>query len=259
MKSVVFLFLILAILLAQPFADASEEWKTAKSTHFIIYYKNAPESFIEKLINKSENYYDQIAEALGFRRFNFWLWDNRAKIYIYDNADDYQSATGQPSWSGGVAMPKEKIINTFPYAKGFFDGILAHEMSHIIFREFVGFDNYAVPVWLDEGVAAYQEKGKYSMADSLVKEAINNNSFIPLDKLTGLNPQGILDQAEVKVFYSEAVSIVDYLIREFGKENFVVFCQDLRDKMNLEIAVKSVYPFSNIGELQEAWKKHLSR
>lgn len=81
-----------------PFALANtDDWPIEKSTHFIVYYKNAPGDFIQQLIEKSEYYYDKIADGLGFRRFDFWLWDNRAKIYIHDDAKAYQVATNQPS------------------------------------------------------------------------------------------------------------------------------------------------------------------
>lgn len=234
-----------------------DDWYVAKSTHFIVYYKNAPEDFIENLIDKSEDYYNKIADNLGFRRYNFWLWDNRAKIYIYDDSQSYQASVGQPSWSSGCAIVNEKIIHTFPYAKGFFDTTLPHEMGHIIFREFVGFNNAAIPVWLDEGIASYQENLRYSMANRIVKEALGNNKFIDLENLSRLNPHSMLDAESVNLFYAESVSIVDYLVKEFGQDNFILFCQNLRDKMDLEKAISYVYPFKNIGELNRAWQRHL--
>jgi len=255
-----FILILIIVSLFLPIALAqTQDWHTTKSTHFVVYYKNAPEGFLKRLIERAENHYDKIADDLGFRRFNFWLWDNRAKIYIYDDAQDYQAATGQPSWSAGCARVKDKIIYTFPYAQGFFGAILPHEMGHIIFREFVGFDNYAVPLWLDEGVASYQEIIKFSMANKLVREAIDNGNFISVEKLSSFNPQLIQDKTLVNLFYAEAVSIIVFLIKEFGQDDFVYFCQNLRDKKNLEMAMASTYPFKNIQELEQAWRKYLRK
>lgn len=233
------------------------EWQTAKSNHFIIYYKDAKDDFINRMIDKAEEYYDKIADDLGFRRYNFWLWDNRAKIYIYNDAQDYQASTGQPAWSLGAAMPKDKIIKTFPGAQGFFERILPHEMGHIIFREFVGFDNHAIPIWLDEGVASLGERQRYSNAAMLVKQAIKNGNFIGLVQLTNLNPHLMQDSESVNLFYAESVSLVDYLIKEFGRDNFVLFCQTLRDKKDLERSISYVYPFKNIEDLSGEWREHL--
>jgi hypothetical protein len=238
-------------------AAPNDNWQTTKSTHFIVYYKNAPEDFLEQVKERSENYYDKIADDLGFRRYNFWLWDNRAKIYIYDNVGDYQAATGQPSWSAGCAIVREKVIHTFPFAKGFFNTILPHELGHIIFREFVGFDNFAVPLWLEEGVASYQENIRFFTANKLVQDAIGKGNFIGIEGLASFNPQLTQDSTSVNLFYAEAVSIVDFLIKDFGKDNFVLFCQNLRDKGDLERAIASSYPFANTSELSLAWQKHL--
>lgn len=238
---------------------AEDDWRIAKSTHFIIHYKGAPEEFLTTLAERAEDYYDKIAEDLGFRRYNFWLWDNRAKIYIYDDASSYQAATAQPSWSMGSALPKDKVIHAFVGQKKFFDVVLPHEIGHIIFREFVGFDNPAIPLWLDEAVASYQEKSQALQAHQQVRKAIEKGTFIPLEKLCGINQILMFDQASVNLFYAEGRSIIDYLIKEFGKDNFVRFCQDLRDRKNLERALASSYGFKNIQELEQAWQRYLKQ
>ncbi|MDD4940199.1 MAG: peptidase MA family metallohydrolase [Candidatus Omnitrophica bacterium] len=236
---------------------ADGDWSVEKSTHFLVYYKNAPAGFIGELIEKSENYYNEIADKLGFRRFDFWLWDDRAKIYIHDDARAFQEATGQQSWSAGCAMVNEKIIHSFPYAHGFFDGTLPHEMGHIIFREFVGFNNRAVPWWLDEAVATYVEERAHSSACSIVKDALASGKFIGLESIPGINPYLAENDAAVLIFYAEVECLIGYLVNEFGKDNFMLFCQNLRDKRDLERALSYVYPFRNIAELETAWRKNL--
>jgi len=253
----IILFLAVLVSFNVAFAQEGQKWKEAKSTHFVVYYKNAQDDFVDKLIEKSENYYNDIADDLGFRRYNFWLWDERAKVYICDNAKDYQAITGQPSWSSGCAKIKDKIMYTFPYAGGFFDTILPHELGHIIFREFVGFDNNAVPLWLDEGVASYQEKIKYSQAEIFLKRAIANGSFMSLEELSNFNPYFAANKELVQIFYFEAFGIVDYLIKEFGRDDFVSFCQSLRDRRDLNRALAANYPFSDIKELNQQWQRKL--
>lgn len=249
--------LILVIFFASALVFAeTDNWSNSKSLHFIIYYKNDPDDFIRRLTETAEGYYNSIASDLGFIRYDFWLWDERAKIYIYDDAKAYQVASGQPAWSQGAAIAKEKIICTFTDAKGFFDSVLPHELGHIIFREFVGFDNYAVPIWLDEGAASYHQKTKFSMADKIVRESINAGTFISLELLTGLDPRS-MQKESVSLFYMEAVSVIDYLIKRFGRENFVLFCQNLRDKKDLRSALAYVYSLCSIQELEQNWKKYL--
>ena len=252
--------LFLTILLFSPcaFAD-TEDWKVAKSTHFFVFYENASADFIDRVIAKAEDDYNRIADALGFTRFNFWLWDNRARIYIYDDKAGYQEATLQPEWSSGSTLigKKEKTIYSFINEEGFLESVLPHEMGHIIFKEFVGLENPGVPLWLDEGVACYQEKSRLESAARVLHQAIKENKFMGLDELFDFNPYGLADSSTVGIFYTEAVSLVDFLIKGFGKDRFVLFCQHLRDKRNFQRAMASAYPFGSIQELDAAWQKSL--
>jgi hypothetical protein len=235
-------------------AHAEDKWQESKSTHFIIYYNNASQDFIQKVVDESEKHYNEIAGSLGFNRYDFWLWDNRAKIYIHDSANLYQSATGQPGWSGGMSEPAQKVIHSFIMAQGFFEHLLPHEIGHIIFREFVGFFNDAIPDWLDEGVVSYQESLNNPAMKMAISKATSQGRLIGLNKLFSMKPYSMQDTDMVGLFYAESASLVDYLIKEFGRDKFVAFCQDLRDKKNFLRALSSNYPFSNIYEFEEGWK-----
>lgn len=236
-------------------AQENAKWNIEKSTHFIVYYKHAQKTFVDELIMQAENYYNRIADDLGFRRFNFWLWENRAKIYIYDDREDFHTSTGFVSWSAGLAITKAKTIHTYPYAKGFFETILPHELGHIIFREFVGFDNLLVPIWLDEGVASSLEEGRAALSGKIIKPAIADGTFIPIKNLAKFNPQLTQENKKINLFYAESISIVNYLIKEFGKDNFIIFCQRIRDGKNLVESIRLTYDFNNLDELNISWKK----
>ena len=232
-------------------------WNVKKSTHFIVYYKDADEKFTEQAAEEAEEYYKSIAEDLGFTRYDFWLWDKRAKIYIYKDAQDYQESTGKPSWSGGVAYSHEKVIETYPWAQGFFQSLLPHELGHIIFREFVGPQSNA-PVWLDEGVAMYQEKFRRLNIKAKLLQAIEERRLIPLNKLSELNIGFVNDRETVELYYTEAISVVDYLIKEFGKDNFVELCQALKERKSFDQAIGEAYRvFKNLDDLNKGWLRYI--
>jgi hypothetical protein len=258
MKSAILLMLIMTISCAKAHAQDGK-WQEERTTHFIIHYQGAAQDFIRSLSEKAEEYYNSIADNLGFMRFNFWLWDNRAHIYVYDDAAGYHLATGQPEWSAGAAMPGYKAIYTYANAQDFFATVLPHEMGHIIFREFVGFNNPAVPIWLEEGVASYQMEIRRGAADAFVKRSIADNTFMNIETLSGLNPLMMSDKEKVNLFYLESVSILDFLMKEHGRESFVLFCQNLRDKRNLNRAIASAYPYESTSQLNQAWQEHLKK
>lgn len=256
MKKII-LSVIVLLLSFNGYAQEDDKWHIAKSTHFIIYYKDVPDDFVNKILDRAEDCYNKITNDLGFTRYNFWLWENRAKIYVYDDVEEYRTKTGQPSWSSGCVSIKDKTIKTYPLASGFFDTLLPHELGHIIFREFVGFYNRNIPLWLDEGVASYQEMTKRFAAKGYVRKAIKDNKFIPLDRLSNINLTFVQDQETVTIFYSEAVNLIDYLIGQFGNSNFVNFCRALKDGKTLEQAISYTYPFRNLVELNNAWLRYL--
>lgn len=249
------LYLLTFICVQFPAAVQAEDWNLSKSTHFVVYYRNAPQEFIEEVKDKAEAYYQGITRDLGFLRFDFWLWDNRASIYIYDNAEEYQRGTGQPAWSAGAAMPRDKVIYAFLTEDGFFDRTLPHEMGHIIFREFVGFSNPAVPLWLDEGVAEYQESMRKGGINEFLKAAYDQGRIIPLNDLENIDPHRLSDTGMIKLFYAESVSVINYLIRHFGKDDFVFFCQSLRDRRDMERALSYAYSLKNTRELEDGWRR----
>ena len=238
---------------------AEPGWKEYRSHHFIIYYKDAPRDFIKSIEEMAEYYYREITSNLGFMRHESWSWDKRAQIYIYRDADDYRESAQQARWSSGMAAVREKVIRTFPAAHGFFDSTLPHELGHIIFREFVGF-SVDIPLWLDEGVAMYQEKARRWGANAFVARAHAEGRFIPLTELGAMRLLRDTPDETVELFYASAASAVYYLITEFGQYKFAQLCRRLRSGVPFEKALYDTYiRFKNVADLNEAWVTYLKR
>jgi hypothetical protein len=246
---VVFLLLPLAI-----FAQ-DQPWQVIKSTHFNIFYKNAPEDVLNELTQKAEECYDSIGDEFGFNRFDFWTWDKRAKIYLYDSKEEYVKATQSLNWSGGQVIVGMKLIQSYVGALDFMRNVLPHELTHIIFLEMVGFNNPAVPLWLQEGVATYQEKRLDLSRVDLVSK-INDGSYLDLKALNNFQLK-TADNVKVWMFYVEAYSLVKYLITKFGKDAFVDFCRNLRDNKNLTVALSKTYSFTSLDDFEVSWKQYI--
>jgi len=249
--------LLLIILFFPLLACADEQpWKVFKSTHFLVYYQNAKEPVLNEVALKAEDCYNKITDDLGFRRFDFWTWDNRAKIYLFDNQQNYMQETNEPEWSAGQAQINSTLIQTFITAQGFLDSVLPHELGHIIFREMVGFNNPAIPLWLDEGVACYQQEENSFVKEDLANK-IKQGNFIKFNDLNNFSSLGLQSTDTVTLFYTQSYSLVKFLIAEFGKDKFVLFCQDLRDRRELTRALRLVYGFNNLDDFESAGKKYI--
>ncbi len=234
------------------------EWQELKGDHFIVYYKT-DEKFAKDILRQSEGYYKQIASDLGYARYsNFWQWDNRVKIYVYPSEKEFQSATGELSWSKGVANYTTKEILTFAWSQGFLEALLPHEITHLVFRDFVGFKG-EVPLWLDEGVAQWEEPAKRAIAKQVARSLIASQKYYPLRDLTSMDIRNSKDEEAVQFFYMQSVTVVEFLIKKHGAQSFTEFCRQLRDGKSLEEALRFTYSASmrTLEDLQSQWIKYV--
>jgi hypothetical protein len=236
---------------------SSSPWQEEKSEHFIIAYQKVPESFVQEVIRAAEEHYSDTITTLGFTRYQGWTWDKRVKIVIYDSQEAYVKSSHY-GWSGGQVNPETKEIVTFPSESGFFDSLLPHELGHIIFHEGVGFyDN--IPLWLDEGVAMYQERARRVGADDGVRSLIAEGAYIPLKDLDEMVLSSGTDRAKVRAFYTEAASLVGFLINKYEVYRFVRLCRDLHNGEMFAVALKKSYmEFSDLSVLERAWRRYLN-
>jgi hypothetical protein len=250
----------LGLLLSWSASVCAEEmsWKQEKGDHFIVYYVN-DEAFAVETKKKAEVYYNRIADELGYARMsNFWQWENRVKILIYPSEKEYHEATKQPDWSKGVAYYDKKSIVTFQRSDNFIDGLLPHEITHLIFRDFVGFTGQ-VPLWMDEGVAQWQEPRKRELSKSMAKYLIENGKNLSIQEITSMDIRGSEDKEMVNAFYMQAVSLVDFLVKQYGAQSFSGFCRQLRDGKSLDEALRFSYPSSirSLQDLENQWTKYV--
>ena len=233
-------------------------WTDEKGDHFIVYYQ-VNENFAHETLRNAETYYNRIAADLGYARYsNFWQWDNRVKIYIYPTLEEFQKATGQPAWSNGMAAYSKKEIHSFNASEGFMDGLLPHEITHLIFRDFVGIKGQ-IPLWLDEGVAQWEEPAKREMDKRYARYLVKVDKEFPLYDLTYKGINDASTEEQVQAFYLQSLSLVDFLVKTYGASSFTEFCRQLRDGKPFDDALRSAYPnfIQDMNDLEIKWRKYV--
>lgn len=261
--------------------SSAQEWQKIGSDHFLIYFTRE-ESFAKEVTRNAEDYYRHIAADLRYQRYSeFWTWDNRVKIYIYPDRNSYLNASGMPNWSAGMADYTNKQILSYAHSQGFIDGVLPHEIAHLIFRDFVGFKG-EVPLWLDEGVAQWAEIPKRELVKSASKNLFNKNALFSISDMVSLDIRQVSGNSTVQVhslsssngerknltlkgdeavntYYIEAASLVGFLIERYGADSFIFFCRQLRDGKRLEEALRFVYSthIATLEELENSWIAYL--
>jgi hypothetical protein len=251
-KKLCYIVLVIIVFLIPQNNVFADDWQVRNSRHLIIYHKGSPADYLNQLIISAERYYRSITDNLGFKRFDFWSWDNRCKVYLYPDSESYVQATGGIAWSRAHVDVAAKHIKTYAGQEGFFDTILPHEMAHIIFREFIGFDK-KLPLWIDEGIAMLAESDSSQRLMS-ARGIVANNRHVPIRELSGIRSYASIDPY---VFYSQSASIVDFLLNRYGRHNFVVFCRALRDRDDWQDALRRAYRINSIEELESRWLESL--
>lgn len=254
----ILLLLVPFLLWGSETAHASDEVKELKGDHFIIYYLE-DERFAQEVLRKSERYYHQISSDLGYARYsNFWQWENRVKIFIYRSQEEFLKATGRKGWSHGMADYEAKEIRSYAQKEGFLETLLPHEITHLVFRDYVGFEG-EVPLWLDEGVAQWEEPGTRGIVRPLMKSWLGVSKGFSIEELTTVDIRQVDFEGAVQLYYVQAASVVDFLVTRYGADDFIVFCRQLRDGKSLNEALRFTYPtrMRNLNELEAQWKKYI--
>jgi len=151
-------------------------------------------------------------------------------------------AAGRP----GVSSQEMKIWGE---TRQLLYSVLPHEVTHTVLAHHFG---RPVPRWADEGgsVLSENEKECYDH-DIKCRELLNQGRGIRLRVLLAMKeyPQDMI------VVYAQGYSLAQFLIDRGGRPKFLEFVgQGMRnDGRNWEAAVREVYGFAGVNELEEAW------
>jgi len=248
------LMVILLVMIELCACAQSSEYKELRSDHFVFLYAPQAELVVYKIKDDAEYLYRKIVQEFGITRAALWSWSNRAQIVIAKDKDAYMKAFGCPDWSGACVNYYNRIIYTFPNQNNF-PRILSHELTHIMFREYVGMGR--LPLWLDEGMAQYIEYRdtlNEQSATSLMKQLIPGNRYLKFSDMNGI--YALDNTTDVGLFYTQSFCMVYFLIKRFSREDFSEFLSYLKDGNSLDEALRKAFNgINNMGQFEESWRK----
>jgi len=236
-----------------PYKGLEPGYKTYETAHFLIKAYTTEIAVAQSVI--CEQNYNRIMNDLGLYSFAPVKPYN---VVVYRDAEEYLKQTGQPRWSGGMAYGNAILI----YESEGSAAILAHEMTHLIFNEFMGLANKVDFKWVNEGVAVYEEtrastasKAAYSRRFSTMVAP----NPIPFSQMVSLTPQGE-QTASVERWYAEAGSVVGFMIKEGGTLGFSAFITRIKAGDTVDSAVGEAFPglWKNSSDMERSWLLYIS-
>ena len=216
--------------LEAPYTGLDPGYKTSESLHFIV--KAYSSETAARYGALCEEDYQRIMRDLGIYSF---VPSKPYNIVIYRDSAEYHLKTLQPDWSGGITRGNAILV----YESDGAAGILAHEMTHLVFNEFMGLSSSAEVRWLNEGVAVYEQMRADYRSGAFYDEKISTDialNPIPFSQLMNLVPQGQKDAA-VERWYAEVGSVTAFMLRQGGSLSFSYFLNRIKDGSGLDAAV----------------------
>lgn len=240
--------------LEAPYTELDPGYKTSESLHFIVKAYSS-ETAAHYGVLCEENY-QRIMRDLGIYSF---VPSKPYNIVIYRDAPEFHLKTSQPDWSGGITYGNSILV----YESDGSAGILAHEMTHLVFNEFMGLSAPGEVRWLNEGLAVYEQMRADYRSKAFYDEKISNDislNPIPFSQLINLVPQGQKDAAVVR-WYAQAAGVAAFMLRQGGSLSFSYFLSRIKDGRSLDEAVGASFGalWKDMKDVERTWLLEVKR
>ena len=230
--------------------DNTHTWKTLTQGKINLFWYGQNQSFGQSIMSEAQTALSIIANNTGATP------NQMINISVYTSAQDYKaSVIGVPEWSGGVTLSQYNSIFVVvdPGALSSDLPAVAHELTHAVIGQITANPYNSIPFWLNEGLAVYVQfyRGELpSQFTTALSTAITNNDLISVRSLS--DPfSAYADKADLS--YAESVSIVTYLINQYGSSKMEQLLNTFAQGSTYDDALQTNYGFDMDG-LFAQWK-----
>lgn len=236
--------------------QAIDGWSVVESANFRVFYHEAPE-FAEQVARAAER-----ARTAALRK---WFgqsggdWTVPCEVYLHATAADFRRATGAPAGVPGATTTRaegghivSRRIDLSREDSALLAAVLPHETTHAVLAG--RFGDHPVPPWANEGMAILDEPEKKIRTHlGKLPGYLRGGELFAARQLLQLKDYP--ERRLLGAFYSQSVSLVDFLAREKGPDVFSRFVRDgLRD--GYDKALRHHYGWG-LDELDVRWRGHV--
>jgi len=238
------------------FDDERYPWQSLTSSilqnsALILFWYEGNDSFAQELMDTCQGGLARLTQDIGTYP------ERPIKIYIYASTSDLQGAMIFPQeWTGGAAFTAFSTIAIgIPLSElDWGKRALVHELTHLVVHQ-ATFSPYGqLPIWLDEGLATYNEGELDLVFRSSLEEAILEDELISVRSLC--SPFSA-ETEKARLSYAQSYSLVRYLLDNYGQDRMLELLTILKRGSTYDEALTEVYGF-DIDGLDARWRGTLA-
>ena len=217
-----------------------------------VYYYGPLKTRAELILEAAAQAINKMGSLLGIKP------SEALKIIAYNNARDLIPAQPFESKTSERELLLEGV--TFPEYGVFLmisgvdrpDGVVSHEITHVLVGELTKNAYVDIPAWLNEGLAEYGNINRDPTNDTRLSQAIAQKDVLELR--TTQTPPGI--SSDRLLMYSQGYAVIKYMIDTYGEDKFRELFAAFNKGLRIDEALKSVYGFDQ-DDLDNAWRDSL--
>jgi hypothetical protein len=148
----------------------------------------------------------------------------------------------------GIAFGDERVVLVHG-ADPMIEGVVSHEVTHLLVAEATGRASNRLPSWLNEGLAEYGNSDPSQNYKEALRRAIASRELKPLWQLSTFG--GSADQ--VITAYGQSRSVIEHLVARYGQRKIAELARAVQGTFNIDQALEQVYGLDVYG-LDSEWR-----
>ncbi len=231
------------------YEDTRFNWQVLENADIGVWWHDRPDSF-------GESIFEIAASAVEYQRVLFQTdLDYQMRIVISNSSEEFAAWHNiSHDWVGGQTFSNYgvtvQIVGSESYQDIWLNGVIPHEISHLYFDQVTYNPTVSIPVWLNEGVAQYNEFVTHEWEATQVKSAAKDGRLIPLSSLA--NGFGAYDEERIYLAYHESLSAVTYLVDTYGSGGLSKLLLAYKEGISTDKAFQTTFGIS-IEQFELDW------
>ena len=231
------------------------DWQFMQTEQFDIYFYGNNVELAEYVSIVADEAYTYLSDRLN------WELKKRVSVMVYQSHADFQQNNiitqfMQEGILGVTELYKNRVVLPFEGDYEAFRHTLRHELVHAMVNDLVYGGNiqsvvsrrirYAIPLWMNEGLAEYLSSDWDATADMYMRDFALSGEIPDIQYLGGL------------LAYHGGKSVWMHITDQYGEEAIAEVFRQIKAKANVERGLKEAIG-QDLEQLSEAWRETLKK